>query len=62
MEFLDGTPEEVVVLNEPSEYAPRSGWSSIQDVLLDIAERGRSLGVSLFGAQQTASEVERRSG
>src|SRR5262249_19691353 len=23
-------------------------------------ERGRSLGVSLFGAQQTASEVERR--
>jgi DNA helicase HerA-like ATPase len=29
-------------------------------VLLDIAERGRSLGVSLFGAQQTASEVERR--
>lgn len=29
-------------------------------MLLDIAERGRSLGVSLFGAQQTASEVERR--
>jgi DNA helicase HerA-like ATPase len=29
-------------------------------VLLDIAERGRSLGVVLIGAQQTASEVERR--
>jgi DNA helicase HerA-like ATPase len=29
-------------------------------VLLDIAERGRSLGVILIGAQQTASEVERR--
>jgi DNA helicase HerA-like ATPase len=29
-------------------------------VLLDIAERGRSLGVSLLGAQQTAGEVERR--
>jgi DNA helicase HerA-like ATPase len=28
--------------------------------LLDIAERGRSLGVILVGAQQTASEVERR--
>src|SRR5690606_10533306 len=26
----------------------------------DIAERGRSLGVILVGAQQTASEVERR--
>src|SRR5204863_10161506 len=49
-----------VVLNELNKYAPRSGWSPIRDVLLDIAERGRSLGVSLFGAQQTASEVERR--
>jgi hypothetical protein len=29
-------------------------------VLLDIAERGRSLGIILIGAQQTASEVERR--
>jgi hypothetical protein len=29
-------------------------------VLLDIAERGRSLGVVLIGCQQTASEVERR--
>ena len=28
--------------------------------LLDVAERGRSLGVILIGAQQTASEVERR--
>jgi DNA helicase HerA-like ATPase len=49
-----------VVLDELNKYAPRDGWSPIRDVLLDIAERGRSLGVSLFGAQQTASEVERR--
>jgi uncharacterized protein len=49
-----------VVLDELNKYAPREGWSPIHDVLLDIAERGRSLGVSLFGAQQTASEVERR--
>jgi DNA helicase HerA-like ATPase len=27
---------------------------------LDVAERGRSLGIILVGAQQTASEVERR--
>src|SRR5207253_2638606 len=26
----------------------------------DVAERGRSLGIILIGAQQTASEVERR--
>jgi DNA helicase HerA-like ATPase len=49
-----------VVLDELNKYAPRTGWSPIREVLLDIAERGRSLGVSLFGAQQTASEVERR--
>ncbi|HEX3515361.1 MAG TPA: hypothetical protein VHT26_15315 [Trebonia sp.] len=29
-------------------------------MLLDIAERGRSRGIILIGAQQTASEVERR--
>jgi hypothetical protein len=29
-------------------------------VLLDVAERGRSLGMILVGAEQTASEVERR--
>jgi DNA helicase HerA-like ATPase len=49
-----------VVLDELNKYAPREGWSPIKDVLLDIAERGRSLGIVLIGAQQTASEVERR--
>ncbi len=49
-----------VVLDELNKYAPREGWSPIREVLLDIAERGRSLGVSLLGAQQTASEVARR--
>ncbi len=50
----------VVVLDELNKYAPREGTSPIKEVLLDIAERGRSLGVVLIGAQQTASEVERR--
>jgi DNA helicase HerA-like ATPase len=49
-----------VVLDELNKYAPREGHSPIKDVLLDIAERGRSLGVILIGAQQTASEVEPR--
>jgi DNA helicase HerA-like ATPase len=48
------------MLDELNKYAPREGSSPIKDVLLDIAERGRSLGVILIGAQQTASEVERR--
>jgi uncharacterized protein len=53
-------PYVFVVLDELNKYAPREGESPIKDVLLDIAERGRSLGIILIGAQQTASEVERR--
>ena len=53
-------PLMLVVLDELNKYAPREGSSPIKDVLLDIAERGRSLGVVLIGAQQTASEVEPR--
>ena len=49
-----------LVLDELNKYAPREGASPIKEVLLDVAERGRSLGVVLIGAQQTASEVERR--
>jgi hypothetical protein len=49
-----------VVLDELNKYAPREGWSPIKDVILDIAERGRSLGVILIGAEQTASQIERR--
>lgn len=48
------------MVDELNKYAPREGSSPIKDVLLDIAERGRSLGIILIGAQQTASEVERR--
>lgn len=48
------------MLDELNKYAPRDGSSPIKEVLLDIAERGRSLGIILIGAQQTASEVERR--
>jgi DNA helicase HerA-like ATPase len=57
-----GTPRPLVfvVLDELNKYAPREGWSPIKDVILDIAERGRSLGVILIGAQQTASQIERR--
>ena len=49
-----------VALDELNKYAPREGDSPIKQILLDVAERGRSLGVILIGAQQTASEVERR--
>ncbi len=53
-------PRWYVVLDELNKHAPREGSSPIKEILLDIAERGRSLGILLIGAQQTASEVERR--
>jgi DNA helicase HerA-like ATPase len=53
-------PLQFVVLDELNKYAPREGSSPIKEILLDVAERGRSLGIILVGAQQTASEVERR--
>jgi uncharacterized protein len=57
-----GSPDPLtfVVLDELNKYAPREGSSPIKELLLDVAERGRSLGMILIGAQQTASEVERR--
>jgi hypothetical protein len=53
-------PLQFIVLDELNKYAPREGDSPIKEILLDVAERGRSLGIVLIGAQQTASEVERR--
>src|SRR5262249_8953599 len=57
-----GTAEPLVfvVLDELNKYAPREGTGPIKEVLLDISERGRSLGIILIGAQQAASEVEGR--
>jgi DNA helicase HerA-like ATPase len=49
-----------LVLDELNKYAPREGSSPIKEILLDVAERGRSLGIILVGAQQTASQVEER--
>ncbi|MDG1840387.1 MAG: ATP-binding protein [Dehalococcoidia bacterium] len=51
------TPLSVVVLDEMNKYAPIQGESPIKDMLIDIAQRGRSLGVLLIGAQQSASRV-----
>ncbi len=51
-------PLHFVVLDELNKYAPRQGSSPLKEVLVDIAARGRSLGVILIGAQQSASQVE----
>jgi hypothetical protein len=51
-------PLRFVVLDELNKYAPKEGTSPIKELLVDIAARGRSLGVLLIGAQQSAGEVE----
>ena len=38
-------PLQFVVLDELNKYAPRDGTSPIKEILLDVAERGRSLGI-----------------
>jgi uncharacterized protein len=50
-------PLRFVVLDELNKYAPATGHSPLKELLIDIAERGRSLGVLLVGAQQAASAV-----
>jgi DNA helicase HerA-like ATPase len=47
-----------VLLDELNKYGPRQGRSPIKDLLVDIAGRGRSLGVLLLGAQQSPSGVD----
>lgn len=51
-------PLRFVVLDELNKYAPRTGTSPIKELLIDVAARGRSLGVILLGAQQSAGTVE----
>jgi DNA helicase HerA-like ATPase len=50
-------PLRLIVLDELNKYAPKEGRSPLKELLVDIAERGRALGVLLIGAQQAASSV-----
>ena len=56
----DQHPTVYLVLDELNKYAPDQTKGPIKEMLLDVAERGRSLGILLLGAEQTASEVEPR--
>ncbi|MGI8498416.1 MAG: ATP-binding protein [Gemmatimonadaceae bacterium] len=51
----------VVFVDELNKYAPGDGPETyVRRMLLDIAERGRYLGLVLFSAQQFRSQVHRR--
>ncbi len=58
----DDLPDKVLIfVDELNKYAPaRETGSPIIDQVLDIAERGRSLGVVLFRAEQFMSAVHER--
>ncbi|MCX8028636.1 MAG: ATP-binding protein [Brevinematales bacterium] len=49
-----------IMIDELNKYAPSTGYSPIKEILLDISERGRSLGIILIGAQQMLSQVDPR--
>lgn len=52
----------IVFADELNKYAPKSdtGGRSLTSVLLEVTERGRSLGIVLFGAEQFRSAVHDR--
>jgi hypothetical protein len=52
----------IVFADELNKYAPKSdtGGRSLTNVLLEVTERGRSLGVIMFGAEQFRSAVHDR--
>ncbi|MGH7560705.1 MAG: ATP-binding protein [Gemmatimonadales bacterium] len=56
-----GVEQVIVVVDELNKYAPGDGPDTyVRKMLLDIAERGRYLGLVLFSAQQFRSQVQRR--
>jgi uncharacterized protein len=52
-------PLRFIVLDELNKYAPKDGHSPVKETFVDVAARGRSLGVLLIGAQQNAANVDR---
>lgn len=56
-----GVDHVIVFVDELNKYAPHDGADTyVRKMLLDIAERGRYLGLVLFGAEQFRSQVHRR--
>ena len=56
-----GVRHVIVFVDELNKYAPGDGQDTyVRKMLLDIAERGRYLGLVLFSAQQFRSQVHRR--
>ncbi len=56
-----GVKNLIVFVDELNKYAPSDGPETyVRKMLLDIAERGRYLGLVLFSAQQFRSQVHRR--
>lgn len=56
-----GVDHVIVFVDELNKYAPNDGPDTyVRKMLLDISERGRYLGLVLFGAQQFRSQVHRR--
>jgi hypothetical protein len=54
-------PERIILfVDELNQYAPKNGNHPLKKLLLEISERGRSLGISLVSAAQFSSHVHPR--
>ncbi|MBT9130219.1 MAG: hypothetical protein DDT42_00202 [candidate division WS2 bacterium] len=49
----------IIMVDELNKFAPKVGYHNnpVAELIIDLSQRGRSLGVFLFGAQQMASQV-----
>jgi hypothetical protein len=59
-EYITFPSRVAIFVDELNKFAPstRSLYSPIKHFLIDIAARGRSIGLSLIGAQQFASQID----
>jgi hypothetical protein len=53
-------PKVIIYLDELGKYAPKGADNALVDDFIDIAERGRSSGEILFGAEQSRNAVNDR--
>lgn len=56
----DKRPVTMILLEELQKYAPQQGGGAIKELLLNLAEHGRSRGLILAGAEPTAAQVDER--
>ncbi|MCH7493702.1 ATP-binding protein [bacterium] len=56
----EGMDNIIIFIDELNKFAPRDQRSSLKDAIVDATARGRSLGLTFFGAEQFASMIDKQ--